>query len=237
MIHISDRILELYALNRHSLDSNLQRDVYEHIGICTECRQVLTQLSLLWKRDIELTFEPIDKLLPHQNLVESSSTPISSLANSQGLESFGYFVAPSSEKRLLIAQSESDSILVVNQINDQDDSDSISMSKFNFLDKWLILIDKEPVSMPIPENFSRKELHQSSAILKISQDIISFSDEYMVTQHQQTVRINAHRPDLNRAVLRNPYLSISHHKSTSGIFNFSSDLWNKHTRLHLFQFD
>jgi hypothetical protein len=233
MKHISDHILEVYALNRHALSMKDQSEIYQHIGSCSECRKVLTYLCSIWKKDLHLVFEPIEvpdsegKIAVGSQL-ERSSDP------TKHQKSMGYYVTSSSKKQLRVSRTFSQPDWFINIVMDSELNDSFVIAKLSLVNEWIVLTGNQLSAIPGVFNFSSEDLLKSTALYKISHDVILPSDEFMIRIHQNTILIDTHRAELNSALLENSEASLTQHNSSSGIFEIPASLWTKTSRMHLF---
>lgn len=233
MKHISDKILEVYALNRHALGINQQLEVYQHIGSCSECRKVLNYLCSIWKKDLHLVFEAI----------EVSDSEVDQVLNIQHdrsyetathLNSIGHYITSYSQKKLRISKSFSEFDWFINVTSDSELNNSIVLSKLSLLSKWIFLSGNQRSPLTGLAQMSPEILLKSTAIYKISQDVILPSDTFMTRNHQNTILIDTHCSELNSAILENPQAQIAQHYGTFGTFEIPAKLWTAKSRMHLF---
>lgn len=233
MKHISDHILEVYALNRHALRIEDQLEVYRHIESCSECRQVLSHLCQIWKKDILLVFEPISDLNVLPNEVEPINDHTTSEQN-KNLIQLGNYVSSSSQKILKLTKSISNSNCFINLQSYIGSSNSLFLTKLSFSSDWTILKNHEPDHVTFINDSVPQDLLSSSAIIKVSQDFVIPSDEYMISKYQHSIIIDTHRPELNTAIFENPGVSFTKFDSLTGVFEIPEAVWTSKSRIYLF---
>jgi hypothetical protein len=229
MNHISDHILEVYALNRHALSRKVQDEVYSHIASCSECRQVLSHLCHIWKKDLHLVFEPVNDFDLPKKVVEPNQQTISTDLD-QSLDVLGYFVTSSSQKKLRVTRSLTDLNWFVDIHSEVEDTDLLFLTKFSFKSDWIVLKGHESTDISNKD----VDLTSSTAVFKVSQDVIVPEDDYMIRANQRSIILDTHRVELNTAFLENPESIYSTLHSSSGIFKIPLNYWTKQSRLHLF---
>jgi len=233
MKHISDHILEVYALNRHGLSMEVQLKVYQHIETCSECRQVLSYLCSIWRKDIHLVFEAVNGFESDKNTITSAQGQ-SHNSTVDRLVFQGSYVTESSIKKLGVTKSLSDSKWFIHALGESEFMDPVSLAKLSLIKDWIILQKNNFTEINGLTDSASETISKSAAIYKISQDIVLPTDEYMIHTHQNVVLIDTHRSELNTAILEKPEEALSQLESTSGTFEVPLALWTSTSRMHLF---
>lgn len=226
-MHVSDHILELYALNSKSLDKKERASIHEHLTSCPECRHVMNYFAEIWSSNIHLHARNLNHFqfeFDKSPMVLAAATP--SVKESK-LKHLTNCLSRDNNWSVQFFSDETDDSILIYLVSDSSEDLSPLILRISGINHNIVIENNK--SIKVAKSAFEKIQHWSELdvwILKPA-GMITFEDVHMIEQSGDLLLFNTHRVRATLAIHKTP--RIQHqwlNVESPGVFSANVSVWS-----------
>lgn len=226
-MHISDHILELYALNSKSLDKKDRISIHVHLNSCPECKQLMNYFADMWSGNIHLHagnmrhFQYDFDIGP---MVLAAATPTTKESKLKHLTNC---LSRDNNWSVQFFSDETDDSILIYLVSDSSEDSGPLVLRVSGINHNIIIDNNKSIKVPKSSFENLENWNELDVWILKPAGTIAFEDIHMIEQSGAKLMINTNRNRASLALHKTPRNQQQWLKVESpGVFSIDVSDWS-----------